>query len=329
MTTTGKSILVQQHEEGTQASLVEVAPDHVADGNVLVDVQYSSLNYKDAMALEGNKGVARTLPLVPGIDVVGTVVESDSDRFQPGDQLILNGAGLGEFRHGGYTAQQRVPADSAVKLPEQFTAHQAAAIGTAGFTAAMSINALLDHNVKPEDGPILVTGASGGVGSIAIHLLHTLGYEVHASTGRADEHGDYLRELGATEIVDRATLSERGKPLQRATYAGAVDCIGSHTLVNACAQVKWGGVVTACGLAQGADLPGTVLPFILRGVVLAGINSVDAPLHVREAAWKLLANQVDTHVLDRMTITIPLADVIVAGQNLMSGKIHGRTVVEI
>lgn len=299
---------------------------HLGEGDVLVDVSHSSLNYKDAMALRGDRGVMRVDPLVPGIDIVGTVVESDSPRFAPGDLVTVNGAGLGEFRHGGYTTRQRVDSASTVAVPERFSAWEAAAIGTAGFTAAMSVAALQEQGV--DAGEILVTGASGGVGSVAVHLLTRAGYTVVASSGRR-EHDDFLRGLGASEIIDRAELSEPGRPLQKARWAGVVDCVGSHTLVNACAQTVWGGTVTACGLAQGPDLPATVLPFILRGVKLVGINSVDAPLRVRESAWALLVSLLDTGVLTRLTSTVPLADVPRVAGELLDGHRHGRTVVEL
>ncbi|APG82320.1 Mycocerosic acid synthase [Corynebacterium pseudotuberculosis] len=330
MTTQSRSIVVQSSDAGEITThILPTTEEHIADGDVLIHVAYSSLNFKDGMALRGDRGVARTFPLVPGIDAVGTVLESDSERFQPGDKVIANGAGIGEFRHGGYTNRQRIHAISTVHLPANFSMHQAAAIGTAGYTAALSVNALIQHGVLPDHGPILVTGATGGVGSIAILLLHKLGYNVVAATGRVEEYSEYLLNLGADSIVDRKELSEKGKPLQRAIYAGVVDCVGSHTLVNACAQTKWGGVVTACGLAQGADLPGTVLPFILRGISLVGINSVDAPLEHREKAWELLSQTLDTEALDAMTTTIGLDDVIDAGKALMNNQLHGRTVVEI
>lgn len=330
MTNQSRSVVVCASETGDiTTQLLPSADEHIADGDVLIKVAYSSLNFKDGMALRGDRGVARTFPLVPGIDAVGEVLESESERFQPGDKVIANGAGIGEFRHGGYTERQRIHASSTVALPSNFSMKQAAAIGTAGYTAALSVNALIQHGVLPDHSPILVTGATGGVGSIAILLLHKLGYNVVAATGRMEEHSDYLLGLGASSIVERKELSEKGKPLQRALYAGVVDCVGSHTLVNACAQTKWGGVVTACGLAQGADLPGTVLPFILRGVSLVGINSVDAPLEHREKAWALLSQNLDTEALDAMTTTIGLDEVIDAGKALMNNQLHGRTVVEI
>ncbi len=324
-----RSLIVNKSSDDDSVSATLTDELHLGEGDLLIDVSHSSLNYKDGMALRGDKGVVRTWPLVPGIDAVGTVVESDSDRFTPGDAVLINGAGLGEAQHGGYATRQRIPAASTVKLPEAFTAHQAAAIGTAGFTAALSVDALREQGVEPGDGEILVTGATGGVGSVAIHLLKKLGYTVVASTGRVDEHGDYLRGLGAAEVIDRAELSEQGKPLQKARWAGVVDAVGSHTLVNALAQTHWGGTVTACGLAQGADMEGTVLPFILRGVKLIGINSVDAPLELRERAWATLAEHLDTAVLEEMTDTVALSDVAAAGADLLAGRRHGRTVVDV
>lgn len=324
-----RALIVNKDESGEVSTEVrEVGEDFLGEGDLLIDVAYSSLNYKDGMALAGSPGVVRDLPIIPGIDVVGTVAESDSERFRVGDGVILNGAGLGERRHGGYTQRLRIDSGSAITLPAAFTPEQAAAIGTAGFTAALSVDALLHQGVKPEDGEVLVTGATGGVGSISIHLLKQLGYQVVALTGRVEEYGDYLRDLGAEEVLDRAELSGEGKPLQRTRWAAVVDSVGSHTLVNALAQLKWGGVATACGLAQGADLPGTVLPFILRGVQLLGINSVDAPLELRERAWKLLAEQLDTKVLESFTEVLSLAEVAEAGADLLAGRRHGRAVVK-
>ncbi len=304
-------------------------PEFLGAGDLLIEVGWSSLNYKDAMALRGDRGVVRTWPLIPGIDAVGTVIESRNASFARGDEVVLNGAGLGESRHGGYTQRLWVDSASTLHIPYNLSAQQVGALGTAGYTAALSVDALLQQNVKPGDGDILVTGATGGVGSIALHLLKQLGYTTVAVTGRKDEHAKYLSDLGASEIIDRAELSEPGRPLQKARWAGVVDSVGSHTLVNALAQTKWGGIVTACGLAQGADLPATVLPFILRGVHLVGINSVDAPRELRRRAWSLLSEHLDTTVLDAMTTTIDLADVAQAGADLMAGRLHGRTAVKV
>lgn len=301
----------------------------LGEGDLLIDVTYSSLNFKDALALRGEKSIVRTVPLIPGIDAVGTVVESDNDRFAAGDQVILNGAGLGESRHGGYTPKLRIDATDVVALPQAFTAEQAGALGTAGFTAALSVDALVRQGVQPDDGEILVTGATGGVGSVALHLLKQLGYTTVAVTGRREQHSEYLHSLGASDIINRADLSEQGKPLQKGRWAGVVDSVGSHTLANALAQTTWGGVVTACGMAQGTDLPATVMPFILRGVTLAGINSVDAPLQLRQSAWDLLAEQLDLEVLSAMTSVIGIDEVIAAGADLLAGKRAGRTAVQV
>lgn len=333
--TAGKihSIVVSQAagEDAVTAQYTDTSaqPDFLGSGDLLIEVGWSSLNYKDAMALRGDKGVVRTLPLIPGIDAVGTVIESATAQFSRGDEVVLNGAGLGENRHGGYTQRLRVDSEFTLHIPYNLSAQQVGALGTAGYTAALSVDALLQQGVKPEDGDILVTGSTGGVGSIALHLLKQLGYTTAAVTGRQEEHGEYLRGLGATEIIDRAELSEAGRSLQKQRWAGVIDSVGSHTLVNALAQTKWGGIVTACGLAQGADLPATVLPFILRGVHLVGINSVDAPRELRRRAWALLSEQLDTEVLDAMTTTIDLADVPQAGVDLMAGKLHGRTAVKV
>lgn len=325
--------LVVEYPEGSEPEVTldirEVTDAFLGEGDTLIDVTYSSLNYKDAMALAGDRGVMRTNPLIPGIDAVGVVSETTSERFQPGDTVVLNGAGLGEFRHGGYTTRLRVDSASAVALPEGMTPWEAAAIGTAGYTAALCVLGLLDHGLRPEDGPVLVTGATGGVGSIALLLLKKRGFETVALTGRVAEHGDWLRSLGASAVEDRAGFVERGRPLQKGRFAGVVDTLGSHALVNALAQLRWGGVATACGLAQGADLPGTVLPFILRGVILQGINSVDAPVALRERAWDLLARELDRDALADLTETVPLSHVAAAGAELLAGKRHGRAVVDV
>ena len=311
------------------ATLRDVDDSFLMPGDVSIDVEYSSINYKDGLAITGRPGVARTWPLVPGIDLVGTVASSADERWRPGERVILNGAGLGESHHGGLAERARVSGQALVRLPDGLSAEQAAAIGTAGFTAMLSVLALETAGVTPGDGDVLVTGASGGVGSIAVSLLAAGGYQVHASTGRVDELGDYLRGLGAAELVDRATLGEPGKPLQSQRWAAAVDTVGSVTLANVLAQLVYGGVATACGLAQGSDLPATVLPFILRGVTLRGINSVEAPLSLREEAWRRLADDLDLAKLDAMTTVIGLEESFHAAESILAGELHGRTVVDV
>ncbi|GAA4675506.1 MDR family oxidoreductase [Frondihabitans cladoniiphilus] len=309
--------------ENSPAALQEVDDDllrmHGSPSDVAVDVEWSSVNYKDGMALTGNRGVARVSPLIPGIDIVGSL--------ESGESVVLNGAGSGETRQGGYSDRAFVDPRSLVTLPEQISPRRAAAIGTAGFTAMLSV-LRLERDVPVDAGPVLVTGSAGGVGSVAIAILSRLGYEVTASTGRLEQEG-YLRSLGAAQVIDRAELSEPGKPMQRPRWAGAIDSVGSATLANVLAQTNWGGTVTACGLAQGADLPTSVMPFILRGVTLAGVNSVDAPLPLREEAWARLATDLDLDLLDSLTEEVALADVIDLAQPILDGKVRGRVVVDV
>ena len=318
------TLLVTRNEDKSVTTSFEEG-EFLGEGDLTVDVSYSSLNYKDAMAITGDPGVVRTNPLVPGIDVVGTVSDSNVQRLPVGTLVASFGDGLGEFRHGGYTPKQRVNSRATVALPADFTAEQAAAVGTAGYTAALCVNSLRGL----PDGPVLVTGATGGVGSIAVNLLRNAGYEVHAMTGRPDDYANYLHELGAHEIIDRAEFTEPGKPLQKAVYVGAVDTSGSQELANVLARTKWGGTVAATGMASGPDLPATVMPFILRNVHLAGVNSVDAPLHYRQNAWQLLARTLDLSILESLTNTLPLEDAVEEAQSLINGSHHGRTVLKI
>jgi acrylyl-CoA reductase (NADPH) len=312
-----------------KASLQSVDDSVLMPGDVTIEVRYSSINYKDGLAVTGRPGVVRSFPLIAGIDLVGTVSASSDPRWAAGDEVILNGAGLGETHHGGLAERARVGGGSLVRLPDGVSALQAAAIGTAGFTAALAVLALERGGITPDSGDVLVTGASGGLGSIAIALLARRGYGVTASTGRIDELGGYLRRLGAAELVDRAAFSEPGKPLQRQRWAAAIDSVGSVTLANTLAQVTYGGIVASCGLAQGSDLPTTVMPFILRAVSLVGINSVEAPVEKREEAWRLLANDLDRALLDEMTSVVPLAESFSAAERILAGELHGRTVVDL
>jgi len=329
---TFRGILIEQTVEGGtitehRAEVRELDDDILASDGVTVSVDYSSLNYKDAMALAGRPGIVKASPLIPGIDLVGTVELSDDPRWTPGERVILNGAGIGEHHHGGMATRARVSGDSLVRLPEGMSPKQAAQIGTAGFTAMLSVLAL-ERDVAPDSGDVLVTGASGGVGSIAVSLLAARGYRVTASTGRTEE-ADYLRRLGASDVIDRTELGEPGRPLQSQRWAGAVDSVGSHTLVNVLAQTVWGGTVTACGLAQGPDLPGTVLPFILRAVTLAGVNSVDAPRPLREQAWARLASDLDLGLLEELADTISLEDALDYAPRVLAGEVRGRLAVDV
>lgn len=318
--------------EGAAARLVEDADESLLSGEVTLDVLVSSYNYKDGMAIAG-KGIARTHPLIPGIDLVGRVTDVEpgtEGRFSAGDLVLLNGDGIGESRHGGFATRARVRADALVRLPAGLSPERAAAIGTAGFTAMLAVLRLEDTGVTPESGDVLVTGASGGAGSIAVALLAGRGHRVIASTGRSHENAEYLRELGAAEVMDRRELSEEpGRPLQSQRFAGAIDGVGSTTLANVLAQTSWGGTVAAYGLAQGPDLPTTVLPFILRGVTLAGVNSVECPLPLRERAWDALAAELDMDLLDAMTTSIGLSETIDYAERILSGQVRGRTVVEV
>ena len=311
------------------AAIEEFDESFIPDGDVLVDVACSDLNFKDGLAVTGRPGVVRTTPLVAGIDLVGTVVESTSPRWAVGDTMILNGAGLSETKHGGYATQARVDGERAVAVPDGLTAEQCAALGTAGYTAALAVMRIVSEGLTPADGPVLVTGATGGVGSIATMLLATAGFHVAAVTGRAEEHGAYLRDLGAAELIDRPALSEPGRPLQKAGWCAVVDSVGGEILANAIARTSPGGVVAACGLAGSSSLPTTVMPFIQRGVTLAGIDSVWASLDDRADAWRLLARGVDTDRLAAMTTRIGLDGVIAAGEELLAGRRYGRTLVEL
>jgi acrylyl-CoA reductase (NADPH) len=323
-----KALLLEKNEAGFSAAVKPVDEAALPAGDVLVQVACSTLNYKDGLAITNRGPVVRQWPMVAGIDGAGTVLESTHPAWKPGDAFVHNGWGVGETHWGCLAERARLKGDWLVKLPTAFTARQAMAIGTAGYTAMLCVLALERHGVKPGDGEVLVTGATGGVGSVATALLAGLGYRVIGSTGKAAE-ADYLRGLGAAGVIDRAELSAPGKPLQKERWAAVVDAVGSQTLVNACAQTRYGGLVAACGMAQGIDLPGTVMPFILRSVTLAGVDSVMAPLNLRQQAWDRLAKALDPKLLDQMTRDIQLDAAIEHAQALMAGKVRGRLVVHI
>jgi acrylyl-CoA reductase (NADPH) len=308
------------------ASVREVDDAFLPEGDVTIDVDYSTINYKDALAITNRSPVVRNWPMVAGIDGSGTVLSSESGLWKQGDQVVLNGFGVGETHKGCLAERARLKSQWLIRRPERFTAKQAMAIGTAGYTAMLCVLALERHGVKPGDGEVLVTGATGGVGSTAIALLSKLGHRVVAATGKASEQA-YLQSLGAASIIDRAELTAPGKPLQKERWNAVVDAVGSHTLVNALAQTRYGGAVAACGLAQGMDLPGTVAPFILRAVSLIGVDSVMAPLAAREKAWARLAQDLDPAKLDAITTEVALADAIDAAKRLMDGQVRGRIVV--
>ncbi len=312
--------------EVSQLDDTTLPPD--GDGEVTVSVAYSTLNFKDGLAITNKSPVVRAWPMVAGIDGAGTVLASKHPAWKAGDKFIQNGWGVGETRWGCLAERARLKGDWLVKLPAAFTERQAMAIGTAGYTAMLCVLALEDGAVKPSNGEVLVTGASGGVGSVAIALLSRLGYNVVAATGKVSEEA-YLKGLGATSIIDRATLSAPGKPFQKERWAGVVDAVGSHTLANALAQTRYGGVVAACGLAQGMDLATTVMPFILRGVTLAGVDSVMAPLAKRQRAWDRLARDLDVAKLESMIDEVPLEGAIAKAQALMDTKVRGRVVVRV
>ena len=323
-----RAILIDKADDEYIVELTEVAESRLPDGNVVVDVEYSTLNYKDSLALTGAAPVVRAFPMVPGVDFAGTVANSSDDRYPVGSPVVLNGWGVGESHWGGFAERARVDGDWLVPLPSVFTTRQSMAIGTAGYTAMLAVMALEDGNVTSASGPILVTGASGGVGSVAIALLSGLGFDVVASTGKAYEAA-YLQTLGAAEIIDRDELSEPGRPLGKERWAGVIDSVGSHTLANACASTMRGGTVAACGLAQGMDFPATVAPFILRGITLAGIDSVYCPRERRLEAWDRLATDLVVDQLESMITDVSLDDVIDRAGVQLAGGLRGRTVVEV
>ena len=324
-------ILVTKDDAGYHATLQgidDAVLGEEGEGDVSVRVEWSTLNYKDGLALTGKAPIVRRFPLVPGIDFAGTVLRSAHPAWKPGDQVILNGWGVGETHCGGLAELARVKGDWLVPLPQGISSRQAMAIGTAGYTAMLCVLALEKHGIRPQDGEILVTGANGGVGSVAIAVLAQLGYRVLASTGRMAE-APYLKALGATEIIDRSELSAPGKPLGKERWVGVIDSVGSHTLANACAGTQMFGAVAACGLAGGMDFPATVAPFILRGVTLYGINSVMMPLPQRQLAWQRLASDLDKTKLERMTREIGLKDAVAVGTDLLNGTVRGRVVVDV
>ena len=323
-----KAILLEKSEAGFKASVQSVDEAGLPAGDVLVQIEHSTLNYKDGLAITNKGPVVRLWPMVAGIDGAGTVLESSHPRWKAGDRFVHNGWGVGETRWGCLAERARLMGDWLVPLPSAFSTRQAMAIGTAGYTAMLCVLALERHGLKPGDGDVLVTGATGGVGSVATALLSKLGHRVTAATGKANE-ADYLRSLGASAVIDRAELSAPGKPLQKERWAAVVDAVGSHTLANALAQTRYGGVVAACGLAQGADLPSTVMPFILRGVTLAGVDSVMAPIELRRTAWARLATDLDPAKLAAITEEVPLEAAIAKAQALMDGRVRGRVVVKI
>jgi acrylyl-CoA reductase (NADPH) len=322
------AILIEKADDIQTVSVTQVDESQLPEGDVTIDVAYSTLNYKDGLAITGSSPVVRKFPMVPGIDLSGTVRDSSHADWKAGDKVVLNGWGVGEGHWGGLAQVARLKGDWLVPLPTAFTEKQAMAIGTAGYTAALCVEALVKAGVTPDQGEVLVTGATGGVGSVAVALLKKAGFTVVGSTGKASE-ADYLTKLGADSIIDRAELSEKGRPLQKERWAGVVDSVGSFTLVNACAAVKYGGAVAACGLAQGADFPATVMPFILRGVRLLGVDSVMAPKAARLAAWERLARDLDPALIDVIATEISLGDAIASAADLLAGKVRGRIIVDV
>ncbi|MBX9907162.1 MAG: oxidoreductase [Beijerinckiaceae bacterium] len=325
---TFKALVATKGETGTNIAFTEFAEADLMEGDVTVRVTHSTVNYKDGLALTGKAPVVRRWPMIPGIDFSGRVETSEHPDFKPGDLVILNGWGTGETHLGAYAQKSRVKGDWLVPLPAGMNPDEAMAIGTAGYTAMLCVLALEKHGLKPSDGPVVVTGAAGGVGSVAIALLAKAGWHVIASTGRAEE-ADYLKGLGAAEIIDRSELSAAGRPLGKERWIAGVDAVGSHTLANLLAMTKYGGAVAACGLAQGMDLPASVAPFILRGVALLGVDSVMCPKTRRLEAWARLASDLDRDRLAAMTTTIPLESVIETGRAIVEGKVRGRVVVEV
>jgi acrylyl-CoA reductase (NADPH) len=325
---TFKALLIEKDDAGYRAAVKDVGDEVLGTGDVTVRVAWSTLNYKDGLAITGQGPVVRKFPLVAGIDFAGTVEASTDARFAPGDRVLLNGWGVGETHAGGLAQRARVKADWLLHLPPPLSERQAMAIGTAGYTAMLCVMALQRHGLAPRDGDVLVTGASGGVGTVAIALLARLGFRVVASTGRLAE-ADFLKGLGAAEVVSRDGLSAPGKPLAKERFAGVVDAVGSHTLANACAATRYGGAVAACGLAQGMDFPGSVAPFILRGVTLYGVDSVMAPLQRRQQAWTRLAAELDLSKLDALTQQVGLSGVVEMAPRILAGQVRGRLVVDV
>ena len=321
-------IVINKTDEGQTVAVQQIEDTQLPDGDVSIDVEYSTINFKDGLAITGASPVVRSFPMVPGIDLAGRVTASDSADFKVGDRVVLNGWGVGEGHWGGLAQKARLNSEWLIPLPSAFTTKQAMTIGTGGYTAAVCVDALVDYGITPDQGEILVTGATGGVGSFAVCLLAAAGFSVVAATGKLSEEA-YLKSLGASAVIDRAELIEKGRPLQKERWAGVVDAVGSHTLVNALASTQYRGAVAACGLAQGADLPATVMPFILRGVALLGVDSVMAPKPIRMKAWERLARDLDATVFDSIATEIGLADAVKAGEDILQGKIKGRVVVDV
>jgi acrylyl-CoA reductase (NADPH) len=322
------AIVIDRNDDGQTVAVTRLDESQLPEGDVAIDVEYSTLNYKDGLAITGRSPVVRKFPMVPGIDLAGTVTSSSHEDWKSGDKVVLNGWGVGESHWGGLAQKARLKGEWLVPLPSAFTARQAMAIGTAGYTAALCVERLVWAGVTPGSGEVLVTGATGGVGSVAVALLKKAGFTVAGSTGKASEAG-YLKQLGADTVLDRAELSNPGKPMQKERWAGVVDSVGSHTLANACAQTRYGGAVAACGLAQGMDFPASVAPFILRGVSLLGVDSVMAPKAARMKAWARLATDLDPALLDVIAAEIGLGEAIAVAADLIEGKVRGRVVVDV
>ena len=322
------AVLISKNKDKQSVAVTQLEEDALPPGDVTVDISYSTLNYKDGLAITGSSPVVRRFPMVPGIDFAGVVTQSSHADYKAGDRVVLNGWGVGERHWGGLAQKARVQGDWLIPLPAPMGEWHAMAMGTAGYTASLCVEALLAHGLTPAAGEVLVTGATGGVGSIAVALLAGAGFKVVAASGKAAER-DYLEQLGAVSTLDRGELNGAGKPLQEERWAGVIDCVGSHTLANACAQVKYGGGVAACGLAQGMDFPATVAPFILRGVTLIGIDSVMATKERRSAAWSRLARDLNPDLIETIAHEIPLAEAATTAGALLEGSIRGRLVVNV